>query len=139
MPTIRGITVSASNQVATASIYTKMIAGIPTGDIPSGRRLPEPVGGLLPGWRPDPDMDVYVMDETWGLNEAEIAGLCPDLLHQDYLPDGSARIGFPPSRSLEALYVNLTALQEAGLRSRRPRGTSSADRLHLHRAGVERL
>jgi len=110
-----GITVSASNQGGYGDIYTKMIAGIPTGDIPelvvayqNQSAAYYLAGGLTQ------DMDVYVLDETWGLNEAEIADFVPTFFTQDYLPDGSARIGFPPNRSLEALYVNMSALKELG-------------------------
>ena len=111
-----GITVEASNQGGYDDIYNKMIAAISAGE-----GLPNLVvayqnnaaayylgGGLVE------DMDVYVLDPQWGFNEAEIADFIPGFFTQDYLPDGSARIGFPPNRSLEAMYYNITALAELG-------------------------
>jgi multiple sugar transport system substrate-binding protein len=110
-----GITVEASFQGSYGDIYNKMIAGIPTGDVPNlvvayqnNAAAYYLAGGLVD------DLDVYVLDPTWGLNEAEIADFVPGIFNQDYTPDGSARIGFPPNRSSEALYYNMTALAELG-------------------------
>ncbi len=110
-----GITVEASNQGSYGDIYNKMIAGIPTGDVPNlvvayqnNSAAYYQAGGLVE------DMDVYVKDPTWGLNEAEVADFVPSFFTQDYTPDGSARIGFPPNRSIEGLYYNLSALKELG-------------------------
>lgn len=110
-----GITVEASNQGGYGEIYQKMIAAIPTGDVPSlvvayqnNAAAYYLAGGLTE------DMDIFVNDPQWGLNEAEVADFVPGFFNQDYTPDGSVRIGFPPNRSTEALYYNLTALQELG-------------------------
>jgi multiple sugar transport system substrate-binding protein len=54
------------------------------------------------------------MDPTWGLNEAEIADFVPTFFTQDYTEDGSARTGFPPNRSIEAFFYNMSALEELG-------------------------
>jgi multiple sugar transport system substrate-binding protein/sn-glycerol 3-phosphate transport system substrate-binding protein len=110
-----GITVEASNQGGYGDIYNKMIAGIPSGDVPNlvvayqnNASAYYQAGGLVE------NMDVYVTDPQWGLNEAEVADFIPGFFTQDYTPDGSARIGFPPNRSAEALYYNATALAELG-------------------------
>ncbi|MBN2304436.1 MAG: extracellular solute-binding protein [Anaerolineae bacterium] len=111
-----GITIEASFQGSYGDIYSKVIAAISAGDV-----LPNLVVAYqnqsaayyLAGGLTD-DMDVYVMDAQWGLNEAEIADFVPTFFTQDYTPDGSARIGFPPNRSLEGFFYNLTALQELG-------------------------
>jgi multiple sugar transport system substrate-binding protein len=110
-----GITVEGSNQGGYGDIYQKMIAGIPSGDVPglvvayqNQSAAYYKAGGLVD------DMDVFVLDSQWGLNEAEIADFVPSFYTQDYTPDGSARIGFPPNRSLEGFYYNLTALNELG-------------------------
>lgn len=110
-----GITVEASNQGSYGDIYNKMIAGIPSGDVPNlvvayqnNAAAYYLAGGLVD------NMDVYVNDATWGLNEAEVADFIPGFFTQDYTPDGAARIGFPPNRSAEALYYNMTALEELG-------------------------
>jgi multiple sugar transport system substrate-binding protein/sn-glycerol 3-phosphate transport system substrate-binding protein len=108
------ITVEASNQGGYGDIYTKMIAGIPTGDVPNvvvayqNQALAYyQAGGLTE------DLDVYVLDPTWGLSEAEIADFVPAFFEQDKTEEG-VRIGFPPNRSLEGLYYNQTALTELG-------------------------
>lgn len=110
-----GITVEASNQGSYADIYNKMIAGIPSGDVPNlvvayqnNAAAYYQAGGLVE------NLDVYVLDPQWGLNDAEIADFVPSFFYQDYTPDGAARIGFPPNRSLEAMYFNLSALKEMG-------------------------
>ncbi|MEB2287731.1 MAG: extracellular solute-binding protein [Anaerolineae bacterium] len=110
-----GITVEGSNQGSYGDIYQKMIAGIPSGDVPNlivayqnQSAAYYQAGGLVD------DLDDFVLDPQWGLNEAEIADFVPSFFNQDYTPDGSARIGFPPNRSLEGFYYNLTALKELG-------------------------
>lgn len=110
-----GITVEGSNQGSYGDIYQKMIAGIPSGDVPNlvVAYQNQSAAYYLAGGLVD-DMDVFVLDPQWGLNEAEIADFVPGFFYQDYLPDGSKRIGFPPNRSLEGMYYNLTALKELG-------------------------
>lgn len=113
-----GITVEASNQGSYGDIYNKMIAGIPSGDVPTlvvayqnNAAAYYMAGGLVD------DMDVFVNDAQWGLNEAEVADFVPGFFTQDYYTkeDGSTvRIGFPPNRSLEAMYYNIDALAELG-------------------------
>lgn len=113
-----GITVEASNQGSYGDIYNKMIAGIPSGDVPTlvvayqnNAAAYYMAGGLVD------DMDVFVNDAQWGLNEAEVADFVPGFFTQDYYTkeDGSSvRIGFPPNRSLEAMYYNIDALAELG-------------------------
>lgn len=110
-----GITVEGSFQGGYGDIYQKMIAGIPSGDVPNlvvayqnQSAAYHKAGGLVD------DLDVFVLDPQWGLNEAEIADFVPSFFTQDYTPDRSARTGFPPNRSLEGFYYNLTALKELG-------------------------
>jgi multiple sugar transport system substrate-binding protein/sn-glycerol 3-phosphate transport system substrate-binding protein len=92
-----------------------MIAGIPSGDIPNlvVAYQNQSAAYYLAGGLPE-DEDIFVKDPQWGLNEAEVADFVPGFFNQDYTPDGAHRIGFPPNRSLEGLYYNLTALQEMG-------------------------
>ncbi len=110
-----GITVEGSLQGGYGDIYQKMIAAIPTGDVPNlvvayqnNAQAYYQAGGLVD------DMDVYVTDSQWGFNEAEVADFIPGFFTQDYTSDGAARIGFPPNRSTESLYYNATALAELG-------------------------
>ncbi len=109
-----GIVVEASNQGHYGDIYQKMIAGIPTGNVPelvvayqNQAMAYYMAGGLVD------DMDIFVQDAQWGFNDAEVADFIPSFFNQDYAPEGQ-RIGFPPNRSLEAMYFNMDALQEMG-------------------------
>lgn len=113
-----GITVEASNQGGYGDIYNKMIAGIPTGDVPNlvVAYQNQSAAYYLAGGLTE-DMDVYVQDAQWGLNEAEVADFVQSFFTQDYFfkEDGSsARIGFPPNRSLEGMFYNMAALAELG-------------------------
>lgn len=109
-----GITVEASNQGGYSDIYDKVIAGLTTGDLPTlvvayqNQANAYLLGGGI--W----DLNIAVNDATWGLNEAEEADFIPAFFGQDVDPATGVRIGFPPNRSLEALYYNATALAELG-------------------------
>ncbi|MCB9437750.1 MAG: extracellular solute-binding protein [Anaerolineales bacterium] len=108
-----GITVNASNQGGYGDIYQKVINGLTTGELPAlvvayqNQALAYLQGGGIE------DLDVFVNDATWGLNEAEQADFIPSFFEQDYAPDGT-RIGFPPNRSAEVLYYSKTGLAELG-------------------------
>ncbi len=108
-----GITVEGSNQGGYGDIYQKVIAGLTTGELPTlvvayqNQALAYLSGGGIV------DMDIFVNDATWGLNEAEVADYIPGFFLQDYAPDGT-RIGFPPNRSIEIMYYNVGALEEMG-------------------------
>jgi multiple sugar transport system substrate-binding protein len=110
-----GITVEATNQGGYDDIRDKMNAGIATGDLP----------GLVVGYQNDQafyaladglvDLNTYLNDETWGMTSAEISDFFPAFLQQGVHPAfGNQRLGFPPNRSVEGLYYNLTWLQELG-------------------------
>lgn len=111
-----GITVEASNQGSYGDIYNKVIAAIQAGEgmpnlvvaYQNNASAYYQAGGLVD------DLNVYVSDATWGLNEAEQADFVPGFFNQDFTTDGMYRIGFPPNRSLEAMYFNLSALKELG-------------------------
>ncbi len=108
-----GIAVEASNQGGYPEIYQKVIAGLTTGELPTlvvayqNQSAAYDLGGAVA------DMDVFVTDSTWGYNEAEVADFIPAFFTQDYNAEGK-RLGFPPNRSLEALYYNANALEELG-------------------------
>jgi multiple sugar transport system substrate-binding protein/sn-glycerol 3-phosphate transport system substrate-binding protein len=110
-----GITVEPSLQGGYPDIYNKMIAGIPSGDVPSmvvayqnQAAAYYQAGGLVE------NMDVYVQDSYWGLNDAEVADFVPTIFTQDYIPNTDIRAGFPPNRSSAALFYNMSALTELG-------------------------
>ena len=109
-----GITVEHQHQGGYNDIRDKMNAGIATGELP----------GMVVGYQNDQafyamagglaDMNLYIDDPTWGLG-AEKADYYASFLDQGVHPafDG-ARLGFPPNRSMEGLFYNITWLQELG-------------------------
>ena len=110
-----GITVEATNQGGYNDIRDKMNAGIATGELP----------GLVVGYQNDQafyaladglaDIDPYLNDPTWGLTAEEKADFFSTFLQQSVHPAfGNQRLGFPPNRSVEGIYYNLTWLQELG-------------------------
>ena len=106
------ITVEASNQGGYGDIYQKVVAGLTTGELPNlvvayqNQAAAYQLGGAVI------DMNAFVNDAAWGLNEEEQADFIGAFFTQD-IADG-VRIGFPPNRSLEALYYNASALEEMG-------------------------
>jgi ABC-type glycerol-3-phosphate transport system substrate-binding protein len=110
-----GITVNATNQGSYDDIRDKVNAGIATGELP----------GLVVGYQNDQafyalgdglvDLNQYIDDPTWGLTAEEKADFYPSFLEQGVHPAfGNQRLGFPPNRSAEGIYYNLTWLQELG-------------------------
>ncbi len=110
-----GITVEAQNQGGYNDIRDKMNASIATGDLP----------GLVVGYQNDQafyalagglaDMNQYIDDPTWGLTPEDKADFYPSFLEQGvHAAYGGARLGFPPNRSMEGLYYNITWLKELG-------------------------
>ena len=110
-----GITVDASNQGGYGDIYQKMIAGIAAGEVPN---LVVAYQNQAATYQLDDaltDMNVYVNDAQWGFNAAEQADFFQGFFNQDINPQfDNERLGFPPNRSMEALYVNLDGLAELG-------------------------
>ena len=110
-----GITVEHRHQGSYNDIRDKMNAGIATGELP----------GLVVGYQNDQafyalagglaDMNQYIDDPTWGLTAEERADFYESFLQQGVHPffDG-ARLGFPPNRSMEGIFYNITWLQELG-------------------------
>jgi multiple sugar transport system substrate-binding protein len=108
-----GITVEHQNQGSYDDIRDKMNAGIATGDLP----------GLVAGYQNDQafyalagglaDLDLYIDDPTWGLTPDDKADFYAGFLAQGVHPAfGGARLGFPPNRSMEGIFYNVTWLQE---------------------------
>ncbi len=110
-----GIMVEAVNQGSYGDIREKMGAGVVSGELPQ----------IVVGYQNDQafyasvdalvDMDIYVNDEQWGLTEDEKADFSPGIYIQDLHPAfDNMRLGFPPNRSMEVLYMNKTWLAELG-------------------------
>ena len=109
-----GITVEDQLQGGYNDIRDKMNAGIATGELP----------GLVVGYQNDQafyalagglaDMNLYIDDPTWGLGD-EKSDYFGSLLEQGVHPAfDSARLGFPPNRSMLMFFYNSTWLKELG-------------------------
>ncbi|GAB4573490.1 MAG: hypothetical protein Kow0077_15990 [Anaerolineae bacterium] len=109
-----GITVEAINQGGYSDIYRKMLAGIVSGELPNlvvafqGQAATYQLDGALV------DLDVFLTDAQWGYSAQELNDFFPGFLEQDFSPQFGQRLGFPLSRSMEMLYVNLDGLAELG-------------------------
>lgn len=110
-----GITVIEENQGGYGDIFNKMLVLLGTDETPdlvvayqNQAATYQVVDGLI-------DMTPLVRSEKWGYSDEELADFFPGFLQSDVNPtfDGQ-RLGFPPNRSMEMLYYNLTWLQELG-------------------------
>ncbi|MFC1961201.1 extracellular solute-binding protein [Chloroflexota bacterium] len=109
-----GITIEGTSQGNYGDIYQKMVAGIAAGEVPD---LVIAYQNQAATYQLDDvmtDMDIYVNDAVWGLNEAEQADFFQGIFVQDISPQFGQRLGFPSQRSMEGMYVNLDALKELG-------------------------
>lgn len=110
-----GITVEPIMQGGYNDIREKMSAGAVSGELPD----------VVVGYQNDQafyasvdmlaDMDPYVKDAYWGLSKDDVADFAPGIFMQDVHPAfDNMRLGFPPNRSMEVLYVNKTWMEELG-------------------------
>jgi multiple sugar transport system substrate-binding protein len=110
-----GITVIEENQGGYPDIFNKMLVVVGTADTPNlvvayqnQAATYQVVEGLI-------DMWPLVRSEAWGYDEAELGDFFAGFLQSDVNPTfGNALLGFPPNRSMEMMYYNLTWLQELG-------------------------
>jgi multiple sugar transport system substrate-binding protein len=109
------ITVNAEYQGSYNDIRDKMKAAIETGTLP----------GLVVGYQNDEaayaqagaliDLNPYLSDEYWGLSAADLSDFNPIFLDQGVNPAyGNMRLGFPPNRSAEVIFYNMSWLKELG-------------------------
>jgi ABC-type glycerol-3-phosphate transport system substrate-binding protein len=109
-----GITVNATNQGGYNDIRDKVNAGLATGELP----------GLVVGYQNDQafyqladglvDLTPYMDDPYWGLG-ADKADFFASFLDAGKHPAyDNQQLGFPPNRSAEGLYYNITWLMELG-------------------------
>lgn len=110
-----GITVVGSNQGGYSDIYDKMIAGLTTGEVPelvvayqNQAAAYQVADGLV-------SLDPYINDPVYGLSDEDRADFFAAFIDSDRLPqfDGDS-FGFPPNRSLEAMFYNQSWLTELG-------------------------
>jgi multiple sugar transport system substrate-binding protein len=111
-----GITVKGEYQGGYPILYNKMVAAIVAQNPPElvvayqNQSATYAVSDALA------DMNVYVNDPKWGLGK-ELTDFFPGIINQDVNAQfGGKRLGFPPNRSLEVLYVNMAMLTAAGIK-----------------------
>jgi multiple sugar transport system substrate-binding protein/sn-glycerol 3-phosphate transport system substrate-binding protein len=92
-----------------------MIAGIAAGEVPNLVVAYQNQSATYQLEDALTDMNVFVNDAQWGYNAAEQADFFQGFFNQDINPQfDNQRLGFPPNRSMEMLYVNLDGLAELG-------------------------
>jgi multiple sugar transport system substrate-binding protein/sn-glycerol 3-phosphate transport system substrate-binding protein len=111
-----GIVLDAQNQGGYNDIRDKVNASTASGEQPAS---------LIVGYQNDQafyqlnevlaDFNKFLDDPTWGLTAEDRADFFASFVEQGVHPvfDGQ-RLGFPPNRSMEVLYYNLTWLEELG-------------------------
>ena len=111
-----GIVLDAQNQGGYNDIRDKVNASTASGEQPAS---------LIVGYQNDQafyqlnevlaDFNKFLDDPTWGLTAEDRADFFASFIEQGVHPvfDGQ-RLGFPPNRSMEVLYYNLTWLEELG-------------------------
>ena len=109
-----GITVVGEYQGGYDDIYNKMITAISANSMPQlvvayqNQAAGYQVSGALV------DLNPYVNDPKWGLG-SDINDFFEGFINQDVNQQfGGQRLGFPPNRSIEVLYYNLTWLKALG-------------------------
>ena len=109
-----GIKVIGEYQGGYDDIYNKMITAI------SGNATPDLVVAYqnqAAGYQVSDalvDLNPYVDDPVWGLAD-EYSDFFEGFINQDVNKQfGGQRLGFPPNRSIEVLYCNLSRLKELG-------------------------
>ncbi len=109
------ITVKGEYQGPYDQIYNKMAAAIAAGSLPdlvvayqNQAAMYEVNGALV-------DLNGYVTDPAWGIGK-DLGDFFPGFISQDVNGQfGGKRLGFPPNRSIEVMYVNMSLLKSVGI------------------------
>ena len=110
-----GITVVAEYQGGYGDIFNKMLTFMNTPDVPTLVVAYQNQAATYQLADALIDINLLVNSPTWGLSAEEQADFFPGFFTQDVFPNfGNQRLGFPPNRSMEVVYYNLTWLQEMG-------------------------
>ncbi len=110
-----GITVTAEYQGGYPDIFNKMLPILNTADVPDlvvayqNQAITYQLADALV------DMNPLVNSPKFGLSAEEQADFFPSFFAQDIFPTfDNARLGFPPNRSMEVMFVNMDYLKELG-------------------------
>jgi multiple sugar transport system substrate-binding protein len=109
-----GIAVQGETQGGYNELYQKIIAGIPTSQLPSMAVAYQNHAATYAAQGALVALDPYIDSEKWGYSRAEMDDFFPIVLGTDYLPQFGARFGWPTYKSMEVMYYNEDWLAELG-------------------------
>ena len=96
-------------------VYNKMSAAIAAGSMPDLVVAYQNQAAMYEVNDALVDLNPYVTDATWGLGK-DIADFFQGFITQDVNAQfGGKRLGFPPNRSIEVMYVNRSLLKANGI------------------------
>jgi multiple sugar transport system substrate-binding protein len=109
------ITVKSEYAGTYNDIYNKMIAAIAARNPPELVVAYQNQAAMYQVNNALVDLNPYVKDAKWGLGK-DIADYFDGFISQDVNNQfGAQRLGFPPNRSIEVMYVNMSLLKAAGI------------------------
>ena len=109
-----GITVQGEYAGHYGEIYNKIVAGIPSGEVPDMAVAYQNQAATYATQGAVVELTPYIESEKWGFTSEEMDDFFPFVHQGDYLPQFDGRYGFPPNRSMEVLYYNEDWLHELG-------------------------
>lgn len=109
-----GITVQGEYAGTYNEIYDRIVAGIPSGEVPNISVAYQNQAATYASQGALVELTPYIESEKWGFSEEEMADFFPFVMQGDYLPQFEGRYGFPPNRSMEVLFYNVDWLNELG-------------------------
>ncbi len=109
------ITVKGEYQGPYDQIYNKMAAAIAAGSMPDLVVAYQNQAAMYEVNDALVDLNAYAADPAWGIGK-DLGDFFQGFINQDVNKQfGGRRLGFPPNRSIEVLYVNMSLLKSAGI------------------------
>lgn len=109
-----GITVNGAYAGSYPEIYKKIVAGIPSREVPNISVSYQNQAAIYVTLDGIVELAPYIESPRWGFTQGELDDFFPFVELGDYLPQFDGRYGFPPQRSMEVLYYNEDWLDELG-------------------------
>jgi multiple sugar transport system substrate-binding protein/sn-glycerol 3-phosphate transport system substrate-binding protein len=109
-----GITVREQYAGSYGEIYNRIIADIPSGEVPEMSVAYQNQAATYVTQGAVVELTPYIESARWGFAAEEDEDLFPFVVQGDYLPEFEGRYGFPPHRSMEVLFYNEDWLRQLG-------------------------